>query len=171
MIGDTVNVAARVEQLTKTTGDTILLTQQTADALVARPHGLTDRGSHELKGKSAAVKVFGLALPAACSVMSEISVRLLPSVVPSLEIHTSTFDVSVRSWTSMRLCPGCNGVVGVSSVVSANAAGFSVGEERICTSVPVLDMSMVTALSAVGSDRCSNNPSPSMKFGNGTASL
>ena len=34
LIGDTVNVAARVEQLTKTTGDAILLTQQTVDALV-----------------------------------------------------------------------------------------------------------------------------------------
>jgi class 3 adenylate cyclase len=60
LIGDTVNVAARVEQLTKTTGDAILLTHQTVDALVSRPLGLTDRGSHALKGKSAAVKVFGL---------------------------------------------------------------------------------------------------------------
>ncbi len=33
LIGDTVNVAARVEQLTKATGDAILLTQQTVDAL------------------------------------------------------------------------------------------------------------------------------------------
>jgi adenylate cyclase len=61
LIGDTVNVAARVEQLTKTTGDTILLTQYTADALVAPPPGLVDRGPHALKGKSAAVSVFGLA--------------------------------------------------------------------------------------------------------------
>lgn len=60
LIGDTVNVAARVEQLTKTTGDSILLAQATVDALDARPAGLTDRGLHELKGKSAAVKVFGL---------------------------------------------------------------------------------------------------------------
>jgi adenylate cyclase len=30
------------------------------DALVDRPIGLTDRGSHALKGKSAAVPVFGL---------------------------------------------------------------------------------------------------------------
>jgi len=60
LIGDTVNVAARVEQLTKTTGDTILLTHQTVDALVSRPPGLTDRGSHALKGKSAEVQVFGL---------------------------------------------------------------------------------------------------------------
>jgi adenylate cyclase len=60
LIGDTVNVAARVEQLTKTTGDAILLTDQTVGALDARPPGLTDRGAHALKGKSAPTKVFGL---------------------------------------------------------------------------------------------------------------
>jgi adenylate cyclase len=60
LIGDTVNVAARVEQLTKTTGDTILLTQDSVDALADRPPSLTDRGSHALKGKLAAVRVFGL---------------------------------------------------------------------------------------------------------------
>jgi adenylate cyclase len=60
LIGDTVNIAARVEQLTKTTGDTILLTHHTVDALIVRPPGLTDRGSHALKGKSASIQVFGL---------------------------------------------------------------------------------------------------------------
>ena len=60
LIGDTTNVAARVEQLTKTTGDVILMTQQTVDALAALPPGLTSRGSHALKGKSAVVQVFGL---------------------------------------------------------------------------------------------------------------
>jgi class 3 adenylate cyclase len=60
LIGDTVNVAARVEQLTKTTGDAILLTGQTVDALASRPGALGDRGFHALKGKSAAVQVFGL---------------------------------------------------------------------------------------------------------------
>ena len=60
LIGDTVNVAARVEQLTKTTGDVILLTQQCVDALASRPPGLIDRGFHVLKGKSASVQVFGL---------------------------------------------------------------------------------------------------------------
>ncbi|OBJ15969.1 adenylate/guanylate cyclase domain-containing protein [Mycobacterium colombiense] len=60
LIGDTVNVAARVEQLTKTTGDTILLTHWTVHALACRPAGLVDKGLHELKGKSAAVNVFGL---------------------------------------------------------------------------------------------------------------
>ncbi len=62
LIGDTVNVAARVEQLTKTTGDAILLTHHTVDALPVRPSGLSDRGSHALKGKSAEVQVFGLNL-------------------------------------------------------------------------------------------------------------
>ena len=61
LIGDTVNVAARVEQLTKTTGDAILVTQHCADALSSRPPGLVDRGSHVLKGKSAPVRIFGFA--------------------------------------------------------------------------------------------------------------
>lgn len=59
LIGDTVNVAARVEQLTKTTGDAILLTEQCVEALGSRPPGLIDRGFHALKGKSAAVQLFG----------------------------------------------------------------------------------------------------------------
>jgi adenylate cyclase len=60
LIGDTVNVAARVEQLTKTTGDAILLTRQCVDSLESRPPGLVNRGFHVLKGKSAAVQIFGL---------------------------------------------------------------------------------------------------------------
>jgi adenylate cyclase len=59
LIGDAVNVAARVEQLTKITGDAILLTEQTVEALASRLSGLSDRGSHALKGKSTAVQVFG----------------------------------------------------------------------------------------------------------------
>jgi adenylate cyclase len=60
LIGDTVNVAARVEQLTKTTGDAILLTGPTVEALASRPIAVADRGSHALKGKSAAVQIFGI---------------------------------------------------------------------------------------------------------------
>ncbi|QEN15724.1 adenylate/guanylate cyclase domain-containing protein [Mycolicibacterium sp. ELW1] len=60
LIGDTTNVAARVEQLTKTTGDVILLTAQTVDAFRALPAGLVDRGAYALKGKSTPTKVFGL---------------------------------------------------------------------------------------------------------------
>ncbi len=60
LIGDAVNVAARVEQLTKTTGDSILLTRETVDALESRPPGLAERGLHAVKGKSAAVQVLSL---------------------------------------------------------------------------------------------------------------
>jgi adenylate cyclase len=60
LIGDTVNVAARVEQLTANTGDSILLTQQCVDASAARPPGLINRGFQVLNGKSAALQVFGL---------------------------------------------------------------------------------------------------------------
>jgi class 3 adenylate cyclase len=60
LIGDTVNVAARIEQLTKTTGDTILLTQHTLDALAQPPDGIADRGAHDVKGKSATVHVYAL---------------------------------------------------------------------------------------------------------------
>lgn len=60
LIGDAVNVAARVEQLTKAAGDPILLTQQTVDALDFRPPGLANRGVHARKGKSVPIAVFGL---------------------------------------------------------------------------------------------------------------
>ncbi|OBF63557.1 cyclase [Mycobacterium sp. 852002-50816_SCH5313054-b] len=63
LIGDAVNVAARVEQLTKTTGDAILLTKSCVDALESTPPGLIDRGSHSVKGKSAAVQIFTLGPP------------------------------------------------------------------------------------------------------------
>lgn len=59
LIGDAINVAARVEQLTRITGDAILLTQQTVDVLVSRPPELVDRGSLALKGKSTQLKIFG----------------------------------------------------------------------------------------------------------------
>lgn len=65
LIGDTTNVAARVEQLTKTTGDAVLLTEQTVHGLAAPPAGLTFRGAHAVKGKSAPVRVFGLESTAA----------------------------------------------------------------------------------------------------------
>ena len=60
LIVDTVNVAARVEQLTKTTGGAILLNPRLGRRPGTRPPELLDRGSHALKGNSAAVKVFGL---------------------------------------------------------------------------------------------------------------
>jgi adenylate cyclase len=42
LVGDTANVAARVEQLTKSTGDTMLLTQQLRDADTRAATGLMD---------------------------------------------------------------------------------------------------------------------------------
>jgi adenylate cyclase len=51
VIGDTVNVAARVEAATRTTGDDLLLTRATSDALV-RSAQLVSRGSIFLRGKS-----------------------------------------------------------------------------------------------------------------------
>jgi adenylate cyclase len=62
LIGDTTNVAARVEQLTKTTGDAILLTKTTVDAMRSSPPGLIDRGPHALKGKSAEMQLFTIDL-------------------------------------------------------------------------------------------------------------
>jgi adenylate cyclase len=57
VIGDTVNVAARVEELTKETGDFILVTEATRVALsMPRPRS-TKRGSFDLRGKSTKVTV------------------------------------------------------------------------------------------------------------------
>lgn len=57
VIGDTVNTAARVEQLTKETGDAILITEATRTALsTPRPKSAT-RGAFDLRGKAARVSV------------------------------------------------------------------------------------------------------------------
>lgn len=50
LIGDTVNVAARVEEHTKTTGDAILITGSTLGSL-RRPAAVVDRGSFALRGR------------------------------------------------------------------------------------------------------------------------
>ncbi len=57
VIGDAVNVAARVEAATRRTGDDVLVTAATRDMLV-RPQALLSRGELELKGKSAPVELF-----------------------------------------------------------------------------------------------------------------
>ncbi len=57
VIGDTVNVASRIEQLTKDTGDLILITEATRSAMsTPRPRSIK-RGAFEVKGKSASVVV------------------------------------------------------------------------------------------------------------------
>jgi class 3 adenylate cyclase len=57
VIGDAVNVAARVEAATRQTGDSLLVTRDTRDALT-RPLPLVSRGSIPLKGKSEPVELF-----------------------------------------------------------------------------------------------------------------
>ena len=63
VIGDTVNVAARVEQLTKDTGDAILITEATRTALASPRPRSVQRGPFDLKGKSAAVLIHAVAPP------------------------------------------------------------------------------------------------------------
>ena len=58
IIGDPVNVAARVEQATRRTGDSVLVTEATRCLL--EHDGLVPRGAIELKGKPAPVAVYAL---------------------------------------------------------------------------------------------------------------
>src|SRR5256714_1021396 len=58
VIGDPVNVAARVEAATRETGDTILLTERTRDLLADSHPELAERSGIELKGKRETVKVY-----------------------------------------------------------------------------------------------------------------
>ncbi|MEY2425725.1 MAG: adenylate cyclase [Actinomycetota bacterium] len=57
IIGDAVNVAARVEAWTRVTGDVILLTDTTR-AMLSHSNGLTSRGSHEIRGRTAHVELW-----------------------------------------------------------------------------------------------------------------
>jgi class 3 adenylate cyclase len=60
VIGDAVNTAARVEAMTRETGDTVLLSEATRDVL-SRVDGVLQRGLFELKGKTDAVRLYALA--------------------------------------------------------------------------------------------------------------
>jgi class 3 adenylate cyclase len=57
VIGDTVNTAARVEAITRETGDTILVTDATCRLLVRNHGGFAERGTVVLRGRSAPVRV------------------------------------------------------------------------------------------------------------------
>jgi adenylate cyclase len=58
VIGDTVNIAARVEALNKELGTSLLFTAATAQALGDRP--LVSCGTHSVKGRAEAVEVYTL---------------------------------------------------------------------------------------------------------------
>ena len=59
VIGDAVNVSARVEAATRETGDDLLVTSATRDALT-RPVALVSRGTVPMKGKAEPVEVLSL---------------------------------------------------------------------------------------------------------------
>jgi adenylate cyclase len=60
VIGDAVNVSARVEAATRDTGDDVLITGGTRDALT-RPMAVVSRGTVPLKGKAAPVEILACA--------------------------------------------------------------------------------------------------------------
>ena len=59
VIGDPVNVAARVEKMTRETGDAVLLTEATRRLLSGETQ-LESRGTIALRGRAEAVPVFAL---------------------------------------------------------------------------------------------------------------
>ena len=61
MVGDTVNVASRLQVLNKTLGTGILLSRQTHDRLESPPRTLRSMGTFPLKGKREEVEVFTIA--------------------------------------------------------------------------------------------------------------
>jgi adenylate cyclase len=58
VIGDPVNVAARVQEATRETGDTVLLTDCTRELLSGEPVALRERSGIELRGRSEPVVVY-----------------------------------------------------------------------------------------------------------------
>jgi adenylate cyclase len=64
VIGDAVNVAARVEAATRQTGDALLIADRTAALLTDPPVELVERPGVELKGKRDAVRVYAARAPA-----------------------------------------------------------------------------------------------------------
>ena len=65
IIGDPVNVAARVEAHTRETGDSILITESTKALLSPNGTALEGRGQHVMKGRSQPVEVYAVTSNAA----------------------------------------------------------------------------------------------------------
>jgi adenylate cyclase len=57
VLGGAVNVASRIEGLTKTTGERVLATKSVADAV---PDLFAARGRHDVRGLSEPIEIFGL---------------------------------------------------------------------------------------------------------------
>jgi adenylate cyclase len=62
VIGDAVNTASRVEQLTRQTGDTVLITEATHRLLQREHGGFVERAAVELRGKREPVRVYAPAV-------------------------------------------------------------------------------------------------------------
>jgi adenylate cyclase len=60
VIGDAVNVASRVEEATRATGDTVLVTEATRALSSQRSLRLEPRGAINLKGRSDPVRIYAL---------------------------------------------------------------------------------------------------------------
>jgi adenylate cyclase len=60
VIGDVVNVASRVEAMTRDTGDAILLTEATKLALTGPAGALASRGSAQIKGRAEPASLYAL---------------------------------------------------------------------------------------------------------------
>ena len=67
LIGDTTNTAARIEQLTKQTGHTILVADQTRSNMTAGADGLTFVDEFEIRGREARLKLWTADEPGATS--------------------------------------------------------------------------------------------------------
>jgi adenylate cyclase len=67
VIGDAVNVAARVEAATRQTGDVILIAERTRELLGSDRPPLSERTGVVLRGRSEPVRLFAVQLPAAVS--------------------------------------------------------------------------------------------------------
>jgi adenylate cyclase len=74
VIGDAVNVAARVEAATRETGDSLLLTAETRDRL-RRDVPLIPRGQAELKGREEPIELFAPGTAARARLASEAAAR------------------------------------------------------------------------------------------------
>jgi adenylate cyclase len=61
IVGDPVNVAARVESLTRETGDTVLMTEATEYLIRGTESGVEPRGEAQLKGIVEPVALYALA--------------------------------------------------------------------------------------------------------------
>ncbi len=85
VIGDAVNVSARVEAATRDTGDDLLITTATRDALT-RPLPFVSRGTVPLKGKAEPIEVLAFSLPRASRWSRRRPSAHLPSADPAREL-------------------------------------------------------------------------------------